>query len=74
MGLQRKLARTNQIQIPLFEKARVIDVLTHIKKSYPELPFPEETLLVVVNHKLATMEKILKHNDNVIFLPFLGGG
>ena len=74
LGLQRKLARTNQIRVPLVKKTRVVDVLAYIKKSYPELPFPEEALLVVVNNKVATMKKILKHHDNIIFLPFLGGG
>ena len=74
LGLQRAQARTDQIRIALFEETRVIDVLAHLKKSYPDLPFPENAILVAVNDKISSMERILENEDNVTFLPFLGGG
>lgn len=74
LGLQRAQARTGQIRIPLSNKTRVVDVLAYIKRSYPGLPFPEDAILVAVNDKISSMERILKNKDNVTFLPFLGGG
>jgi molybdopterin converting factor small subunit len=38
------------------------------------LPFLDDGVLVAVNNKLSSMERILKNKDNVTFLPFLGGG
>jgi len=74
LGLQRTLARTDRMQVPLSEETRVADVLAYVKASYPELPFPENAFLVTVNNKVATMEMILRGNDEVSFLPFIGGG
>ena len=74
LGLQRAQARTDQIQIPLSIETRVGDVLAYIKKCYPNLPFPEDGILVAVNNKLSSMERILKNKDDVTFLPYLGGG
>ena len=74
LGLQRAKARTNQIRIPLSKETRVADVLDHLKKRYPNLPFPEDAIFVAVNDKISSMERILENKDNVTFLPFLGGG
>jgi molybdopterin converting factor small subunit len=74
LGLQRIQLRTNQIEVVLPEETRVADVLAYIRKRYPKLPFPENSLLVAVNDKISTLEKVLQDNDNVTFLPSLGGG
>ncbi|MCG6917621.1 MAG: MoaD/ThiS family protein [Deltaproteobacteria bacterium] len=74
LGLQRAKAQTDQIQISLSKGTRVADLLAYIKECYPKLPFPDDTVLVAVNNKLSSMERVLKNNDNVTFLPFLGGG
>ncbi|MEJ2233367.1 MAG: MoaD/ThiS family protein [Syntrophobacteria bacterium] len=74
LGLQRAKARNDQIEIRFAKKARVADVLAYIKKHHPELPFPENAILVAVNNKISSMERILENKDNVTFLPFLGGG
>lgn len=74
LGLQRAQAQTDQIEIPLSKETRVGDVLVYLKKCYPNLPFPDDGILVAVNNKLSSMERILKNKDNVTFLPFLGGG
>ena len=50
------------------------DCTSYLKKCYPNLPFPDDGILVAVNNKLSSMERILKNKDNVTFLPFLGGG
>ena len=74
LGLQRAQAQTDQIEIPLSKETRVGDVLAYLKKCYPNPPFPDDGILVAVNNKLSSMERILKNTDNVTFLPFLGGG
>lgn len=74
LGLQRAKAQSDQIEIRFSKKTRVADVLAYIKKHHPELPFPEDAVLVAVNNKIASLERILKNRDNVTFLPFLGGG
>ena len=74
LGLQRAKAQSDQIHIQFSKKTRVADVLAYIKKHHPELPFPEDAILVAVNNKVSSMERLLKNKDNVTFLPFLGGG
>jgi molybdopterin converting factor small subunit len=74
LGLQRAQAQTDEIEIPLSKETRVGDVLAYLKKCYPNLPFPDDGILVAVNNKLSSMERVLKNKDNVTFLPFLGGG
>ncbi len=74
LGLQRVKAQSDEIHIRFSNKTRVADVLAYIKKHHPELPFPEDAILVAVNNKVSSMERLLKNKDNVTFLPFLGGG
>ncbi len=74
LGLQRVKAQSDEIHIRFSKKTRVADVLAYIKKHHPELPFPEDAILVAVNNKVSSMERLLKNKDNVTFLPFLGGG
>jgi len=74
LGLQRARAQTDQIKVLLSKGTRVADLLSYIKESYPNLPFPDDHILVAVNNKLSSMERVLKNKDNVTFLPFLGGG
>jgi molybdopterin converting factor small subunit len=74
LGLLRAQAQTDQIQVPLSKDTRVVDILSYIRECYPHLPFLDDGVLVAVNNKLSSMERILKNKDNVTFLPFLGGG
>jgi len=74
MGLQRVQAQTGRIQVPLSKETRVADLLSYIKECYPKLPFPDDGILVAVNNRLSPMERVLENRDDVIFLPFLGGG
>ena len=74
MGLQRKLLRLENTRIWLPDGNRVSDLLDYVKASFPELPFPEGALIVVVNDRIASMDKILESKDKVTFLPALGGG
>ena len=74
LGLQRAQAQTDRIQVPLSSETCVADLLSNIKESYPNLPFTDDGILVAVNNKVSSLERVLKNKDDVIFLPFLGGG
>jgi len=74
LGLQRTLTNKNRVQVPLSKETRVADVFTYIKEAFPELPFSEKAMLVTVNNKAATMDRLLASDDDVSFLPFIGGG
>jgi molybdopterin converting factor small subunit len=74
LGLQRAQAQTDRIQVPLLRETSVADLLSYIKECYPNLPFTGAGILVAVNNKVSSLERVLKNKDDVIFLPFLGGG
>ncbi len=60
--------------MPLTEKGRVRDVYVYLMDCYPDLPLNEEDILVTVNNKATNMSHILNPNDNITFLPHVGGG
>ena len=74
LGLQRAQTQTDQIKVPLSKQTRVADLLSYLRECYPNLPFPDDGILVAVNNKLSSMEMVLKNKDNVTFLPAIGGG
>jgi molybdopterin converting factor small subunit len=73
-GMQRVLTKTDGIDMPITEKARVTDALEYVRERYPELPLDKETVLITVNHEQASLDTMLKPNDIVSFLPYICGG
>jgi molybdopterin converting factor small subunit len=73
-GVQRALTKTHEIQVPLMENGRVSDVFVYVRDCYPDLLLSEEGVLVTVNNKVADMNHVLNPNDNIAFLPHVGGG
>jgi molybdopterin converting factor small subunit len=73
-GTQRALTKTNGIKIPLTENGKVRDVFGYLMDYYPNLPLTEEGVLVTVNNKASNMNQVLNPDDNIIFLPHVGGG
>lgn len=73
-GVQRARMKTSEIKISLTENGRVRDVFGYLMDCYPDLPLAEEGVLVTVNNKASDMNRTLNPNDNIIFLPHLGGG
>jgi len=73
-GTQRSLTKTREIQIPLTENGRVGDVFVYLMDYYPELLLSENDVVVTVNNKTSNMDQTLNPNDNIIFLPHVGGG
>jgi len=74
MGMQRVITKTNSIDMPISQETRVNDALEYVRRRYPELHLDEGMSLITVNHEIASLDRILKANDTVSFLPFIGGG
>jgi len=52
----------------------VNDVLEYVRNRYPALNLDEEMILITVNQKIAPLDRVLRANDTVSFLPFISGG
>ena len=73
-GFQRRVTSMDQIQIPVAEKTRVTDVLSDIRECYPDIPIRIDAVLVTINNEISNLDRVLEHNDQVSFIPHLGGG
>ncbi|MFC1821361.1 MoaD/ThiS family protein [Thermodesulfobacteriota bacterium] len=73
-GLQRKLTRTDRIEIPIQEGKRVTDIMVYLKECFPGLPLNEDMLLVTVNNQITSPDQILEADDSISFIPHIGGG
>jgi molybdopterin converting factor small subunit len=73
-GFQRRLTRTDRIEIALAKETRVTDVASILRDRFPALPLSEEGLMVTVNNQLASSDRLLKDKDTVCFIPPIGGG
>ncbi len=73
-GTQRALTKARELQVTVPEKGSVRDVYVYLMDHYPDLPLKEEDMLVTVNNKASNMSHILNPNDNITFLPPVGGG
>ena len=73
-GLQRRVTNTDQIQVAVSEKTRVTDVLRVVQKCYPDMPINSDAVLVMINSELSNLEQVLKDNDQICFIPHIGGG
>ncbi len=72
--MQRALTKTNSLDMPISTETRVNDALEYVRQRYPELHLDEGLSLITVNHEIAPLDRVLKANDTVSFLPFIGGG
>ena len=73
-GMQRAVAKTDSIDMPITEKSSVNDALKYVRRQYPDLHLDEGKLLITVNQEIATLDRMLAANDTVSFLPFISGG
>ena len=72
--MQRAVTKTNSLDMPISTETRVNDALEYVRQRYPELHLDEGLSLITVNHEIAPLDRVLKSNDTVSFLPFIGGG
>ena len=73
-GMQRVVTQKNSIDMPLVEKTSVADALEFVRSQYPDLHLDVEMVLITVNQKTASLDRLLKANDTVSFLPPIAGG
>lgn len=74
-GLQRKLAKTDRIHVPLSNKIQLVaDLFKYIDEHYPKLSLGKEMVLVTVNDNISSMDQRLRDKDEVSFIPPIGGG
>lgn len=73
-GLHRRVTSTDQIQVSVSEKTRVTDVLMFIRGCYPDIPINKDAVLVTINNELSNLGQVLKENDQICFIPHIGGG
>jgi len=74
VGKQRDIAKTGEISLPITGEMSVREALEHLEQRYPTLLPDRNSMLVTVNHEVASLNKSLKPNDTVCFLPHIGGG
>jgi len=74
LGMQRVATRIRGIDMPITEKTTVNDALEYVRRHYPELNFDEGMILMTVNQQIASLDRILRDNDTVSFLPYISGG
>lgn len=75
LGLQRRLVNTENIKIRLSKQVeRVSDLFGYLNDQYPELSLDREKVLVTVNSVESSLDHKLKANDEIMFMPHIGGG
>jgi molybdopterin converting factor small subunit len=74
LGMQRIITQTGYLDMQITNQTRVNDAFEHVRQKYPALDLKESMVLVTVNQEMADMDKTLKADDIVSFLPLIGGG
>lgn len=73
-GSQRTVTGIDAMDMPINEETCVIDALEYVRNKYPALRLEEGLVIVTVNQEIASLDKVLKANDIVLFLPHISGG
>ena len=73
-GVQRKVTSTDQIQVSVSERTCVNDVLRFILEYYPNILINKDAVLVTINSEISDLDQVLKNNDQICFIPHIGGG
>jgi molybdopterin converting factor small subunit len=68
------ITKIDGISMPINEKTRVSDVLEYVRDQYPALHLDDGIILITVNQEIASLDRMLRANDIVSFLPFISGG
>jgi molybdopterin converting factor small subunit len=74
LGMQRTVTNTDSINMPITDKTKVNDALEYVRQQYPSLPLEEGMVLVTVNLEIASLDRILRDEDTISFLPLIAGG
>lgn len=75
LGLQRRLANREKIKIRLSEQVEYVsDLFSYLNDQYPELSLNMENVLVTVNSVESSLDHKLRADDEILFMPHIGGG
>jgi molybdopterin converting factor small subunit len=75
LGPQRTLAQTDRINVPLSSRMRVVaDLFNYVRDRYPDLSLSKGEVLVTVNNQASSLDHKLQANDEISFMPHIGGG
>ena len=74
LGMQRMATEKNTMAMPVTNGTKVKDAIEYVRQQYPALLLDEKTMVVMVNHKTASLNTVLRDDDTVSFLPMIGGG
>ena len=73
-ALQRKVTNADEIKVSVTEETRVTDVLKYVRASYPGISINRDAVLVTINNEVSNLDQVLKDNDQISFVPHIGGG
>jgi molybdopterin converting factor small subunit len=75
LGLHRRLINSSNIKVRISEQIQHIsDLLSYLNDIYPELSLNSNSVMVTVNSVESSFDYKLKANDEVLFMPHIGGG
>jgi molybdopterin converting factor small subunit len=74
LGSQRHMTNTDSIDMPITKETKVSDAIKYLRQKYPNLHLDDGMIIAVVNLETASLDRILRDNDTVSFLPVIGGG
>ena len=75
LGIHRRLVNTGNIKIRISEQIqRISDLFGYLNDKYPGLSLNRDSVMVTVNNIESSYDYKLKANDEVLFMPHIGGG
>jgi len=75
LGLHRRLLNSNNIKVRISEQIQHIsDLFRYLNDKYPELSLNRNSVMVTVNNVESSFDYKLKENDEILFMPHIGGG
>jgi molybdopterin converting factor small subunit len=63
-----------QQSVALPDGARLADLLSSLDGQYDQLASVKHQMVMLVNQQSAIPETVLRDGDDILLLPFLGGG
>jgi molybdopterin converting factor small subunit len=64
----------SRIGIELPEGARLADLTSSLHEQFDPLASVKHQVVTLINHESALPEDVLRDGDEILLLPFLGGG
>jgi len=75
LGQHRRLIKSNNIRVRISEQIQHIsDLFRYLNDRYPELSLNRNSVMVTVNNVESSFDYKLNANDEVLFMPHIGGG